>query len=57
MFGDWAVFWAAMVIFLVFPMGVIGYAWWVGSQVEVINDMDQIGSMDVDQNLKRFKDQ
>jgi hypothetical protein len=56
-FGDWAVFWAAMVIFLVFPMGVIGYAWWVGSQVEVINDMDQIGSMDVDQNLKRFKDQ
>lgn len=55
--GEWAVLWGGLVIFLVLPVAVLAYAYWVGSDLEGQDDMDHIGSMDVDQRLKRFKDQ
>ena len=55
--AEWAVFWGGLVIFLFIPAGVLAYAYWVGSHHTDHVDMDQIGSMDVDQRLKRFKDQ
>jgi hypothetical protein len=54
---EWAVLWGGIVIFLILPAGVLGYAYWIGSAVDEHDDMDHIGSMDVDHRLKRFKDQ
>jgi hypothetical protein len=54
---EWAVLWGGIVIFLGVPVGVLGYAYWIGSDMDGQDDMDNIGSMDVDHRLKRFKDQ
>lgn len=57
MFEDWGVLAAGLLIFLVFPLALIGYALIAARRYEQVMDMDQLGSMDVDERLKRFKDQ
>lgn len=57
MASDWGILVAGLVIFLVFPVALVGYALWASKRFEKVNDLDQIGSMDVDERLKRFKDQ
>ena len=57
MFADWGILAAGLIIFLVFPLTLVGYALWAAKRYEKVNDLDQIGSMDVDERLKRFKDQ
>lgn len=57
MFEDWGVLAAGLFIFLVFPLALVGYALLAARRVETIMDIDQIGSHDVDERYKRFKDQ
>ena len=55
--AEWAVFWGGLVIFGLLPIGILSYAYWVGSDIDGADDMDFIGSQDVDNHLKRYKDQ
>jgi hypothetical protein len=55
--AEWAVFWGGLVIFGLLPIGVLGFAYWAGSDVEGQDDLENIGSQDVDIQLKRYKDQ
>lgn len=57
MFEDWGVLAAGLLIFLVFPLALVGYVMIAARRYDEVMDMDQLGSMDVDERLKRFKDQ
>ena len=57
MFADCGILAAGLIIFLVFPLALVGYALWAAKRFDQVNELDQIGSMDVDERLKRFKDQ
>lgn len=55
--AEYAVLWGGLIIFGIIPGVILLWAYWVGADLEGEDDMDQIGSLDVDQRYKRFKDQ
>lgn len=55
--AEYAVLWGGLTIFGIIPGVVLLWAYWVGSDLEGMDDEEFLGSMDVDQRLKRFKDQ
>lgn len=55
--GEWAVLWGGLTIFGIIPGVILLWAYLVGADLEGDDDMDHIGSLDVDQRYKRFKDQ
>lgn len=57
---EWIVFSTGLFLFLVLPCFVLLFAYWIGSDLHGIDDEDDInniGAMDVDEHLKRFKNQ
>jgi hypothetical protein len=55
--AEWAVFWGGLVIFGLIPGAFIGWAYYVGRDIKASDEMEHIGSQDVDNYLKRYKDQ
>ena len=54
---EWWVLLVALVIFLVLPAGLLLWAYYIGADLDGMDDDSSLGSQDVDQLYKRLKDQ
>lgn len=55
--AEYAVLWGGLTIFGIIPGVILLWAYWVGADLQGEDDTDFLGSQDVDQRLKRYKDQ
>ena len=55
--AEYAVLWGGLTIFGIIPGVILLWAYWVGADLQGEDDTGFLGSQDVDQCLKRYKDQ